>query len=39
MTAKQPSLETGKLANMTIGIAITIIVISIIIRFAFIALY
>jgi len=39
MTANQLSLETRKLANMTIGIGITIIVVSIIIRFALIAVY
>ncbi|XP_020601542.1 annexin A7-like [Orbicella faveolata] len=39
MTANQLSLETRKLANMTIGIGITIFVVSAIIRFALMAVY
>jgi len=39
ITANQLSMETRKLANMTIGIGITLIVVIIIIRFALIAVY
>lgn len=39
ITANQLSLETRKLANMSIGIGITIIVVIIIIRFALLAVY
>ena len=39
LTAQQLSLETRKLANMTIGIGITIIVVSIVIRFALFTVY
>lgn len=39
LTANQLSLETRKLANMTIGIGITMIVVIIIVRFALISVY
>lgn len=39
MTANQLSLETRKLANMTIGIGITLIVVIIIVRFALFSVY
>ena len=39
VTAGQLSLETRRLANMTIGIGITIIVVSMIIRFALMAAF
>ena len=39
MTAQQLSLETRKLANMSIGIGITIIVVSIIVRFAIFSVF
>lgn len=39
LTANQLSLETRKLANMTIGIGITMIVVIIIVRFALFSVY
>lgn len=39
MSANQLSMETRKLANMSIGIGITVIVVCIVIRFALLAVY
>ena len=39
VTASQLSMETRRLANMSIGIGVTVIVVIIIIRFALLAVY